>query len=306
MTLSAADEWQEAVGAWRTLLAKSPDRPDLLAYLAAVLRRTGQVEEAAKIEKSINLLTMGDGAVQVRIGQGYAYAGDFARAADWWRRAMIENQPGEGSWEAAVELLDDAALMAGDWPLAAALGEARAMSAMDGSSAYDTPIVKLRARFHADMARALARLKTDRKNSLATLEACHAMLPVDGTLADHFLPALRVVGLKAEHDRWFEETWKGLAKSLERFPQCDNTMNTSAWVAARAGMRLDEAEKLLQQALSVKPRQAAYLDTMGEIWFARHNREKALEWSRKAVAAEPGDDQLRRQLDRFTNGPFPP
>jgi hypothetical protein len=176
---------------------------------------------------------------------------------------------------------------------------------MDGGEAYDPPVKKLRQRLHADLARAIARLAEDREGSLATLAACHALMPVDGSLADYFLPGLRQAGLRTEHDRWFEQTWKGLTAAIEKFPKCDNTRNTAAWVAARAVRRLDEAEAQLKIALAAKPRQAAYLDTMGEIWFARRDRERALEWSAKAMANEAADDMLRRQYERFRAAAFP-
>jgi hypothetical protein len=44
---------------------------------------------------------------------------------------------------------------------------------------------------------------------------------------------------------------------------------------------------------------------MAEIQFAKGNREKALEWSRLAINFAPGDDQLRRQHERFRADPLP-
>jgi predicted Zn-dependent protease len=68
---------------------------------------------------------------------------------------------------------------------------------------------------------------------------------------------------------------------------------------------LDEAEVHLKQALATLPRQAAYLDTMGEIQFARGRREEALEWSKKSINYLPSDSAIRRQYHRFTSGPLP-
>ena len=58
-------------------------------------------------------------------------------------------------------------------------------------------------------------------------------------------------------------------------------------------------------ALEAMPDQAAYLDTLGEIWFCRGNREQALEWSTRALLHEPGETTLLRQHERFKSGAFP-
>jgi tetratricopeptide (TPR) repeat protein len=131
------------------------------------------------------------------------------------------------------------------------------------------------------------------------------MLPADGSLADHIQPALRDAGLTEEHDRCFEAAWRHLEAVIRRFPDGDNTRNTAAWLAARGNRRLDEAARHLERALAAKPNQAAYLDTMAELWFARGDRGRAVEWSRRAVAAEPEDAVLRRQLERFRTARFP-
>ncbi len=124
-------------------------------------------------------------------------------------------------------------------------------------------------------------------------------------MADYFFPALRTVGLTEQHDRWFEESWKSYEEVLERFPGSQNTRNTVAWTAARANRRLDEAEKLVTTALEALPNQAAYLDTLAEIWFCRGDREKALKWSAEALLSEPGETTLARQHERFRSGEFP-
>ena len=68
---------------------------------------------------------------------------------------------------------------------------------------------------------------------------------------------------------------------------------------------LDEAEKHISKALAANPDQAAYLDTMAEIQFARGDRAKALEWSVLALNFEPNDSLLRRQYERFRSDPLP-
>jgi predicted Zn-dependent protease len=68
---------------------------------------------------------------------------------------------------------------------------------------------------------------------------------------------------------------------------------------------LDEAEAHLNIALTTLPNQAAYLDTMAEIQFARGRREEALAWSKKSINSMPSDSAIRRQFHRFTHDPLP-
>jgi tetratricopeptide (TPR) repeat protein len=143
------------------------------------------------------------------------------------------------------------------------------------------------------------------QQALALLRDCHQSLMADASLADQFFPALRLIGAKEQHDAWFEESWQALMKNRDRFPQDDNVRNSAAWLAARAMKRLDDAQKESTEALRLRPNQAAYLDTMAEIHFARGNREKAVEWSKKAITSEPGATPLREQYYRFLKEPFP-
>ena len=61
----------------------------------------------------------------------------------------------------------------------------------------------------------------------------------------------------------------------------------------------------MTRALELRPQTAAYLDTLGEVWFARGDRERALKWSGKAVQHAPGVDTLLRQHERFRTAPIP-
>ena len=170
---------------------------------------------------------------------------------------------------------------------------------------WQSPIQFSRMRLHADMSRALGKLKADRKGAIELLERCHRNAISDGSLADYFLPALRKAGLKTEHDQWFRASWDYLRGEIAKFPDDDHLRNTAAWFASRSMRELEAAEKDITLALSHHPDEAAYLDTMAEIQFAKGNRAKAVEWSNRAMKLAPADDQIRRQSARFRSEPFP-
>ena len=84
--------------------------------------------------------------------------------------------------------------------------------------------------------------------------------------------------------------------------------------------RLDDALRHSQAAIKLRPYQGAYLDTMAEVWFAKGDRKKAIEWSKKAITASISHAQgsprsegqilmnyieLNKQLKHFKNDPLP-
>ncbi len=307
LLLSAGGRWEEAVDQWRQQVAASPDFPVFHAYLAATLRRTGREDEALREERTVKLMALADGPTCVGIGQAYASTGDFARAGKWWSRALIEAPPRSSGWLQALELMRTEWLEKRNWKLAAVLCETMVIERvmLGRSYMFSLAAYRLRGRFDADFAKAMDLLPKDRKRALRLIDECDELLPTDGSVADQFLPALREEGLIAEHDRYFDRAWKYLEKAIRRFPDAVNTRNTAAWIAARARLRLDEAAAHIDRALSESPNQPAYLDTRAEVWFALGNRKKALEWSRRAVEAEPGEVSLRRQFERFRSAPLP-
>ncbi|MGC4017584.1 MAG: hypothetical protein QM755_24175 [Luteolibacter sp.] len=310
--LSAAGQWEKCADAWMKIVAKQPGRAEFRAYAAASLRHVGRNSEAAAQDAWAEKLTLADAITCVRVGHGYAFGGDFSRAAQWWERAYLVAQPGSEAWSLTVQLNAVDALDKGDWKRAAALHEVIALSQNGYESLQRQPGLKLRVRITADYCRAFSRLKTEREASIAILQQCHRTLGPDGALADYFFPGLRKAGLIEQHDAWFDESWQALMPIIKAYPACDNTRNTAAWLAARATRHLDEAAEIEDAALASNPQQAAYLDTRAEIQFARKDRKGALEWSAKTLSADPLQGatnplflDLRRQVERFRSAPFP-
>jgi len=310
--LTAANRWNDAAA----LILKQMDladdggqfpRAELHAYAAAALRKAGREAEAAAHDQWADKLALGDAAVAIRAGNCYANGGDYQRAGEWWARAAREANPdSEGSEFAdAMESYSEALLNEGRWLECAAVSEMLGKINTISDMRWNEPLKCMHLRLQADMCRALANLKNDRAGSIAILDHAHQLFIKDGSLADFFFPSVRRMGLVEKHDEWFEESWKAMLEIVRLYPESDNTRNTTAWLASRAMRRLDEAEELLNKALSINPGQSAYLDTMAEIQFAKGNREKALEWSRTAVNSDPDDIQLRRQQERFRTEPLP-
>lgn len=310
LDLTAAGRWDEAAGFYLDLIdrlskARQDSQPWLRASAAACLRKAGRAGDAAVQDALVEKLALGNNALE--IGNGYAEGYDYARAADWWARATRQCDPTSDYFEYALQYHVQMLLDKGNWKEVASVSEVRAQMAAAVDSSGEKSLIRLRIRLQADLGRALGNLKTDRAKALAILENCHRMFPSDGSLADDFFPALHKMGLIKEHDEWFKISWDRMVAVLAQFPGSDNTRNTAAWLASRARRNLDQAQEFEEMALASRPDQSAYLDTMAEIQFAKGKREKALEWSNRAVnfSSLLERPQICQQHERFRTRPLP-
>ncbi len=128
-----------------------------------------------------------------------------------------------------------------------------------------------------------AHQRGDESKAKELLGRAHNIAKSEGILADHFFPELKKAGYRALHDAWFFESFGALERVIERYPESHNTLNTAAWLGARAVRKLEESSEYIDRALQLRPRQGAYLDTKAELLFANNNRQDALVWSKKAV-----------------------
>jgi len=306
--LSAAERWDEAATFFLEQIERitknqgSPE-PYFHASAAACLRKAGKPAEAAVQDSLVEKLALGRDSLE--IASGYAFGYDYVRAAAWWEKATQLSDPVSEEFNIALRLHTDMLIAQGKWKEMASISEIGAQMAAGVQSPSNSPLLGIRHRIHSDLGRALANLKIDRPKSIALLDQCRQISPNDGSMADHFYPSLRKAGLLREHHAWFDQAWRGITAVIERFPDCENTYNTAGWMAARAQRNLDQAENFVGKALAKSPDQAAYLDTMAEIQFAKGNRQKALDWSSKAVNFMPLDIMIRRQHERFRSEPLP-
>ena len=279
-------------------------------HLAVTLRRAGNAKRAEEHEALAEKLSLGYAPTCSRIGDLYIYGGDMKRASEWYRRAAQVADVTSNEFIATLENYARSMMDERRWDIAASCYEALAQSYASEQFSGGSLSTYAKARLNADLAKALAVLPEDRARAIALLEGIHRNFMTDGSLADDFFPLLRQAGLTTELERWFGESWTKMSAVIERFPDCDNTRNTAAWLASRARLRLPEAEKHLQAALAHSPNQAAYLDTMAEVRFAMGDRAGAVKWSelsllRYPLTETPYDTMIRRQHHRFVNDPLP-
>ncbi|MBK7858376.1 MAG: tetratricopeptide repeat protein [Archangiaceae bacterium] len=102
-------------------------------------------------------------------------------------------------------------------------------------------------------------------------------------------------------------------KSLEKMravldvnPDNANAMNFIGYTLADRGLDFDEAEKLLTRALELKPDTAAYLDSLGWVFFKKGDTGKAIDTLERATEVSPGEPTIEEHLgDAYARGSRP-
>lgn len=225
-------------------------------------------------------------------------------------RSEVVPVPGDYSGiDDVIEGLSAGAATLRNWKEALAYREVAAVISSYGG--VTGGIFLMRDRFQVLVAQGAVAMEEGRLDrAVSVFSEAHRILPRDGYLANELFPVVRELGLIELHDQLFAQSADYAREAIRKYPSDDNAYNNFAWLASRANRCLGEAEEYLKKALEMKPQSAAYLDTMGEIYFARKNRNEALKWSARSIKNEvlgraASRWELHQQRRRFELGGFP-
>lgn len=79
-----------------------------------------------------------------------------------------------------------------------------------------------------------------------------------------------------------------MEEALDAFPNHDALNNSLGYGLANEGIRLDDAERMIARAVAAEPDSAAYLDSMGWVFYKKAEFEKALNWLERSRVADGG------------------
>ena len=82
------------------------------------------------------------------------------------------------------------------------------------------------------------------------------------------------------------EAWQ--ERALQRYPEHPQLNNAVGYALANSGRRLDEAAAMIRKAIAAEPDTAAYLDSMGWVYYKQGDFEEALRWLQRGRAADGG------------------
>jgi tetratricopeptide (TPR) repeat protein len=126
-------------------------------------------------------------------------------------------------------------------------------------------------------------------------EAAHAAEVLPGQPRENEMVWF-LLGAIYERQKFFDKAEEQFKKVLSVNPKNAPVLNYYGYMLGDLGIRLDEAETLVQQALKEDPFNGAYLDSLGWIYF-RENKFSASEITlRKAVERERHDATIHSHL----------
>ena len=103
-------------------------------------------------------------------------------------------------------------------------------------------------------------------------------------------------GATCERAGRFEEAEKIFEECIELHPDAHRVLNYLAYMWAEEGVNLDRAHSYVTRALSLKPGDAAYIDTLGWIFYKQKRYELALRMIEKAAGLIEDDPVIRDHL----------
>ena len=322
--LSSCLEWREIV----TLLDDDHSfinkSPRWYALYSIAKRKLGDDKEADQLLNYAKLISLGLNDDLREIAAEHYLAGYYGISTQIMERVLLVSSVDRNSnaYKYALGYLsagDNAYINTKQWEKAAAFLMIRSTSDLIGhlSDREISNVVYYTNDFYnVQFTRGLELYQAGEKSKgLKMLTSAHKVMIGGGGLADHFYPAIRTTNLDKQYNLWVEESFEHVSRSLEQFPECANTHNTMAWLLSRAVRKLDVALEHSKKSLELSPFEAAYIDTMGEVWFAKGNRKTAIKWGEEAVRASKygrigASAKLRtyslvNQLERFKTQPHP-
>jgi tetratricopeptide (TPR) repeat protein len=212
----------------------------------------------------------------------------------------------------AMRVAADQALRAGDYLAAASLHE-RSMLNFMGTYELTEPATHLRLphSMHRERARGLL-AKGDVEAAEREIATCRTLLPGDVMLPIDVVPELERRGMKARADELYDESKHAVEAVLAKYPNSANDHNNLAWLAANCGRDAGQALSHAKRAVELKPKNAAYLDTLAEVQFRRGEYDEAIKTMKRCLELQPGVARHREQIERFEAGkrgeqrPMPP
>ena len=119
----------------------------------------------------------------------------------------------------------------------------------------------------------------------------------------------RVIGLDSRNDQahfqlgaLYDETKNkeksiaNMKKAIELNPKNAAALNYLGYTWAEMGVRLDEAESLIQEALKIEPNDGFYIDSLGWVYYQKGDYNQAVELLERAVEITVDDPTIIEHL----------
>lgn len=261
--LLGAPEKAEAV--YRKLLDRFPNLPGLREKLAEIYLRAQDRTKAAEQLEAIVRNNPTNPQAHYFLG-GIAFEDKkWKEAAEHYNRATVVNP----AFEPAYYDL--------------ALAQVNMNEPAEALKTLDKAKARFKATFTSEFFAGLAysRMK-DFTNAIGRFTAAEVIARATDTnkLTHIFYYQL---GAALERAAKFDEAEKYLRKSLELFPDFSEAMNYLGYMWAERGVKLRDAKEMIEKAVRIEPKNAAYLDSLAWVIFKLEQPKEALPWMLRAL-----------------------
>ena len=97
------------------------------------------------------------------------------------------------------------------------------------------------------------------------------------------------LGVVYDKDNRKQASMDTMRKVIELDPKHANAMNYLGYTYADLGQNLDEAERLIKEALKYKPNDGYITDSLGWVYYKKGQFDKAIKYLKRAVELVPND-----------------
>ena len=108
--------------------------------------------------------------------------------------------------------------------------------------------------------------------------------------------AFFLLGAIYEKQKQYDKAEEQFKKVVAMNPKNAPALNYYGYMLADRGIRLDEAQEMIQRALDQDPYNGAYLDSLGWVYYKENKLDEAESNLHKAVQREPNDPTIRTHL----------
>jgi Flp pilus assembly protein TadD len=301
--LAARKEWLAAAGRYAEAWGKDANDPLPLYLRGHALAQGGDVKEGALWMGRARLLPLGNEPVRQVFADALAERSHHEAARR--ERDFLVRVSLPGSFYAGDALRQSAldAAARRDDARAADLHERSMLRCLDARVSFQEGGAYVAVPEAIHRYRALGLLADGHPDEARKeMALCEALLPGDVDLPSRAVPALDKLGRKKEADDLFGHCRAVHEKLCREYPKSAREHNSLAWLSACCRRELDQGLEHAQKAVALAPDSAGYHDTLGEVYFQRGDKEKALAAARQSVELGPKVEYYKRQLKRIEAG----
>ncbi len=252
-------QWEKALEQFQRIAAISPEDADAIYAVGLLSLQTNRLAEAERYLKLALKLQPANDQARLYLGQAAEQTQRHDEAARWY----AEIGPGESYFEAQTRL-GIAIARRGD-----VIGARRHLQGIDAeneSQRVQLALAEEQVLREAKQYRAALDMLTQ---ALAKLLENKDLLYARALIAEK----LDLVDV-AERD---------LRAILKQDPKNANALNALGYTLADRGVRLDEAQTLLREAMTLKPDDAFIFDSYGWLLYRLGNHGEAVQYLRRAI-----------------------